>query len=500
MTPPRLPTVIRTTHRFTPDPRRVVAKPHLPGEEHYAPCTKSRVRVILERILAIPDDEASGIVAEVLSGFSHRHREFTRVLGHHFDLVSHHLDPHVAISEERRMLIGAYFTLEYAIEGAALFNPSMVPSPDQSGLPSAPGLEQRFIMSVRTVGEGHISSIGFRTGIIDERCNLTFDQVSNYATLGTRETPLYDKALFVAKIGELEASNEISTAVLEPLPARFTFAELNASLKTIDAIPAFAPVISFETTRIIHMLASSNYIASYPRESSISERVIFPAGPLENQGMEDARFVRFVHDDRSVVYYATYTAFDGVEVLPQLIDTTDFLSFRIGTLNGVEARNKGMALFPRLIDGKYCMLSRSDRENLYLMRSDNVRLWNETTLLQTPQQAWEFIQIGNCGSPIETDAGWLVLTHGVGPMRRYALGAMLLDLENPQRIIGQLRQPLMVPEPDEREGYVPNVLYSCGSMVHRDHLVIPYGFSDSGIRIALVRISELIEAMEGDQR
>lgn len=497
MTSTRHPTVIRTPHRFLPDPRRVVAKPHLPGEERFAPDDKSRVRVILERILEIPEDEISKLVADVLSGFGHRHRDFTRVLAQHFALVAHHLDPGTVLSEERRMLVGAFFSLEYAIEGAALFNPSMVPSPDQSGLPSAPGLEQRFIMSVRAVGEGHISSIGFRTGVIDERCNLTFDQVSNYATLGTRETPLYDKALFVAKIGELGAANEISAAVLDPLPARFTFDELNGSIKAIDANPAFAPLISFETTKIIHMLASSNYVATFPRESSLSERVIFPAGPLETQGMEDARFVRFVHDDRSVVYYATYTAFDGVEVLPQLIDTTDFLSFRVCTLNGIGARNKGMALFPRLIDGKYCMLSRSDRENLYLMRSDSVRFWNETTLLQIPQRPWEFIQIGNCGSPIETEAGWLVLTHGVGPMRRYALGAMLLDLKDPQRILGQLRDPLMVPEADEREGYVPNVVYSCGSMLHRDHVVIPYGFSDGGIRIALVKVAELVGAMVG---
>jgi predicted GH43/DUF377 family glycosyl hydrolase len=233
----------------------------------------------------------------------------------------------------------------------------------------------------------------------------------------------------------------------------------------------------------------------YPHDSPVSERVIFPAGPRETQGMEDARFVRFVHDDGSVVYYATYTAFDGLEVLPQLIETEDFVSFRVGTLNGTHARNKGMALFPRLIDGKYVMLARSDRENTYLMRSENVRYWNETVLLQSPAQPWELIQIGNCGSPIETEAGWLVLTHGVGPMRSYSIGAMLLDLEDPTRIIGHLAEPLMVPESDEREGYVPNVLYSCGSMVHRDHLVVPYGFSDGGIKIALIRMPDLIDRL-----
>ena len=486
--------VTRTTHRFLPDPRRVIAKPFLPGEEVYSPDGKSRVKMVLDRILAIPEDAVAGLLAEVLSNFAHRHRDFTQVLHHHFQSVAHHLDQGVMPSEERRLLIGAYFTHEYSIEAAALFNPSIVVAPDQGGLDPGGG-QQRFIMSVRAVGEGHISSIGFRTGVIDERCNLTFDQVSNYAITGMRQKPHYDKHLFGLKLAELGADNEIAAHVLNPLPDRFTFDELERSLALLDEKRVFPQVIAFETTKIIHLLASSNYMAVYPRESPVSERVIFPAGPRETQGMEDARFVRFVHEDGSVVYYATYTAFDGLEVLPQLIETADFVSFRVGTLNGSHARNKGMALFPRLIDGKYVMLGRSDSENTYLMRSDNVRFWNETQLLQMPQRAWELIQIGNCGSPIETEAGWLVLTHGVGPMRRYAIGVMLLDLEDPSRVIAHLPEPLLVPEPDEREGYVPNVLYSCGSMVHRDHLVLPYGFSDGGIKIALVRLPDLLELL-----
>jgi predicted GH43/DUF377 family glycosyl hydrolase len=211
--------------------------------------------------------------------------------------------------------------------------------------------------------------------------------------------------------------------------------------------------------------------------------------------MEDARFVRFVHDDGSVIYYATYTAFDGFEILPQLIETSDFLSFRVATLSGACAQNKGMALFPRLIDRKYTMLSRFDRENAYLMRSDNVRSWSETRMLRAPMRPWELIQIGNCGSPIETEAGWLVLTHGVGPMRRYAIGALLLDLQDPGNVIAHLPEPLLVPEEDEREGYVPNVLYTCGGMVHRDTLVLPYAFSDVGIKVALVRLPELIDRL-----
>ena len=487
--------ITRTTHRFLPDPRRVIAKPHLPGEEIYSPDGKSRVKVVLERILAIPEAEVASILAGVLGNFAHRHRDFTAVLRHHFQMVAHHLDQGVTPSEGQRLLIGAYFTHEYSIEAAALFNPSMVPAPDQSGLTGAPGSRQRFVMSVRAVGEGHVSSIGFRTGVIDERCNLTFDQVSHYAITGRRKKPVYEKDLFGSKLQELGAHNEITMLVLDPLPDRFTFDELDRSLASLDEKHVFPQVIAFETTKIIHLLASSNYLVVYPRESPVSERILFPAGPRETQGMEDARFVRFVHDDGSVVYYATYTAFDGLEVLPQLIETEDFASFRVGTLNGACAQNKGMALFPRLIDGKYTMLSRSDRENTYIMQSDNVRFWNDTQLLCTPDRAWELIQIGNCGSPIETEAGWLVLTHGVGPMRRYAIGAMLLDLQNPSRVISHLPEPLMVPEPDEREGYVPNVLYSCGSMIHLDHLILPYGFSDAGIKIAQIQLPDLLDLL-----
>jgi predicted GH43/DUF377 family glycosyl hydrolase len=470
----------------------VIAKPHLPGEETYSADGRSRVKVVMERILAIPDAEVAAILANVLSGFAHRHRNLTGILDHHFGMVAHHLGQGFALSEDRRRLLGAYFTLEYSIEAAALFNPSMVQAPDQSGL--TPG-QQRFIMSVRAVGEGHISSIGFRTGIIDDRNNLTFDQVSNYAVTGQRQRPLYDKSLFSAKLAELGAAEEVTGRVLDPLPDPFSFDELELALAPLAERGVFPQTIAFETTKLIHLLASSNYVAVYPPDSPISERVLFPAGPKETQGMEDARFVRFVHDDGSVLYYATYTAFDGLEVLPQLIETADFLSFRVTTLNGAYARNKGMALFPRLIRGKYMMLARSDRENNFVMRSENVRFWNETRVLQTPQRPWELIQIGNCGSPIETDAGWLVLTHGVGPMRRYAIGAMLLDLEDPSIVIAHLPEPLMVPEADERDGYVPNVLYSCGGMRHRDHLVLPYGFSDGGIKVALVRLPELLDRL-----
>lgn len=483
--------VTRTTHRLLPDPRRVIAKPYHPGEEHFTADGKSRVKQVMDRILSIPEAEAGGILEGVLADFAGRHRDFTRLLDEHFHLVAHHLEPDRTITETQRLLIGAYFTHEYSIEAAALFNPSIVPAPNQDGL--RPG-QQRFIMSVRAVGEGHISSIGFRTGVIDEHGVLSFEPASRYASLGHRESPLYVKSLFGSKLSELGASNEITAIVLDPLPEKFTFEALERQLASLGE-RGVDHAMAFETVKMIHLLASSNYLTVFPQQSDPSERVIFPAGPRETQGMEDARFVRFVHDDGSVMYYASYTAFDGFEILPQLIETDDFLSFRIATLNGACAQNKGMALFPRMIDGHYTMLARFDQENSYLMRSRNVRFWSDTVILRRPERPWEFIQIGNCGSPVETEAGWLVLTHGVGPMRRYAIGALLLDLEDPSHVIADLPDPLLVPNEEEREGYVPNVLYSCGVMAHGDRLVLPYGYSDVGIAIALIPLPELLDVL-----
>ena len=338
--------VIRTAHRLLPDARRVIAKPHLPGEEIFTPDGRSRVRVVLERIMAIPDEHVAAIVENVMRSFEHRHRDFAQVLHHNFQLVAHHLEqlPGASdeLSEERRLLIGAYFTHEYSFESAALFNPSIVlappPEKHQSGLAAG---QARFIMSVRAVGEGHISSIAFRSGVIDEQCTITFDPVSRFAMTGRRKQPHYDKHLFEVKLAELGANNEIATAAMAPLPERFTFEELEQSLAALNAKQIFPEVIAFETEKIIHLLASSNYLAVYPRESPISERVLFPAGPRETQGMEDARFVRFVDDDGSIEYHATYTAFDGREVLPQIISTEDFVSFRVSTINGSSAAAVG---------------------------------------------------------------------------------------------------------------------------------------------------------------
>jgi predicted GH43/DUF377 family glycosyl hydrolase len=295
-------------------------------------------------------------------------------------------------------------------------------------------------------------------------------------------------------LAELGANNELSTGVLERLDARFTLDELESSLIALESHGPPA-AISFETVKIIRVLASSNYVTTFPSDSRLSERVIFPAGPNETRGMEDARFVLFTDADGSTKYYATYTAYDGFSILPQLIETDDFVRFTVSTLNGAAAQNKGMALFPRTIGGKHFMLSRKDRENLHLSISSDVHQWDDVAELYRPQQPWELLQIGNCGSPIETEAGWLVLTHGVGPMRRYAIGALLLDPREPQRVLGHLPEPLIEPAEDERVGYVPNVVYTCGAIVHAGQLVVPYGFSDSGVAIASVPVPELLEAL-----
>jgi predicted GH43/DUF377 family glycosyl hydrolase len=465
----------------------VIAKLFLPGEQ-ISPDGQSRVELIVKRILAMSEDEMASTLAATQEQFDDRHNDLNRTLEANFDVVANKIDSPDELSTKQRLLIGAYFTHEYSIEAAALSNPSLVPAPDQSGL--NPG-EQRFVMSLRGIGEGHISSIEFRSGVIDANARITMDQPSSYATTGSRRPPIYDKHLFTTKLAELGALNDIADLCLKPLPERFTFEQLEAVITDVSRLgkPWLTTV---KATRTIHWLASSNYESTFAMESDISERVIFPGGPTESHGMEDARFVRFTHDDGSVVYYATYTAFDGFEILPQLIETPDFLSFRIATLNGERAQSKGMALFPRMIGGRYAALSRHDNENNYLMLSDEVRFWYDSEIIQVPVHPWELMQIGNCGSPLETEAGWLVITHGVGPMRRYSLGAILLDTDDPCLVIGHLKEPLLIPSDEERDGYVPNVVYSCGSMIHNGQLVLPYGFSDIGARIALLSVDDLL--------
>ena len=471
---------------FGPDPRRVIAKPFLPGEQVF-PDGYSRTRRVVDRVLAMSDDEVGETLRATLEQFGDRHRDLGGTLTRHFDLVAAHVDDPGNLDPERRDLIAAYFTHEYSVEAASLGNPSIVPGPDQSGLGAG---EQRFVASLRAIGEGHLSSIEFRSGVIDSESNITIDEPTPFVTAGDRRSAGYEKHLFRSKLTEMGVMNDIAALVLDPLPQKFTLEQVNAALadlaKTVDRS------LAIETARNIHWLASSNYALSFDARYPISERVIFPAGPTESRGMEDARFVRFVSDSGAVTYYGTYTAFDGFQILPQLIETPDFVSFRIATLQGGGARNKGIALFPRMIDGLFAALSRQDNENNYLMLSDDVRIWGKAERIQVPSRPWELMQLGNCGSPLETEAGWLVMTHGVGPMRRYSLGAILLDPDDPKRVIGHLDDPLLVPTGEEREGYVPNVVYSCGSMINGEDLILPYGYSDYGARVAVVSLADLL--------
>jgi predicted GH43/DUF377 family glycosyl hydrolase len=480
--------VTRSQQRLTPDPRRVIAKPYLPGEE-VIPGGDSRSGILMQRLLAIPESEVAGLLDRVIAAFGSRHRRYLELLEEHQSLVAHHIGRGTEISRERRLLIGAYFSHEYSVEAAALLNPSIVLAPNQSGC--APG-QARFVMSLRAVGEGHISSIEFRSGTIEASGELSFDPSGDHLVSGQRAAPTrYDKEQFQAKLSELGADNGLTQRILDRLEAHFTRPQLERALAWLEENGP-SQVIIHETIKMIRVLAASSYVTTFPADSKLSERVIFPAGPHETRGMEDARFVRFSERDGSVRYYATYTAFDGFEILPQLIETEDFVTFAISTLQGAAAQNKGMALFPRPVGGRYRMLSRKDRENLYLSTSDDVHFWNETHELHRPSEPWELLQIGNCGSPLETEAGWLVLTHGVGPMRTYAIGAILLDLNDPGRVIGRLKEPLLTADASEREGYVPNVLYSCGGIIHGNQLVLPYGFSDCGVSVARCPLPELL--------
>jgi predicted GH43/DUF377 family glycosyl hydrolase len=369
----------------------------------------------------------------------------------------------------------------------------LVPHPDQSHLDKG---SLRFIMSLRATGEGHVSSIVFRSGVLDSHNTFIFDPTSDYVeTPDVHLDPVYDRHFFRLKLKEMGAGNEITAHVLDHLPENFTYSGLKNKIDELLTNPVFPLARQNETFEIMYWLANSNYEMYFRPDHLISERVIFPVSKNESRGIEDARFVQFFDDNGEVTYYATYTAYNGLRILPQLIETKDFIKFNILTLNGKAVQNKGMALFPRKIDGRYVMLSRQDGENNRIMFSDNIHFWQKSEIIQEPTRPWEFIQIGNCGSPLETDEGWIVLTHGVGPMRQYCIGAMLLDLENPAKIIARLEGPLLAPREEEREGYVPNVVYTCGAIIHHNELVIPYGMSDFMSGMATVGVKELINCM-----
>ena len=477
--------VKRKTNKILGDTSRVISLLHLPDEKY-------RIAKIIQRILSLSKTAAKNLYAQTMVDFSGRHEDIGHIFERHLNEVKNYLPQDTMLSDVQRALIGAYFTKEYAIESAALFNPSIVPHPDQSHLKKG---SLRFVMSLRATGEGHVSSIVFRSGVLDRQNTFLFDPISDFVETPDRQLdPVYKRNPFQLKLDEMGVGNEITAHILNQLPEDFTYTELIEKIEILRAKPQFSEAHQKNTFREMCWLADSNYEVSFHADHRISERVIFPVSKNESRGIEDARFVQFFNDNGEVVYFATYTAYNGT-ILPQLIETKDFIKFNILTLNGNAVQNKGMALFPRKIAGRYAMLSRQDGENNHIMFSDNIHFWQESQIIQEPEYPWEFIQIGNCGSPLETDEGWIVLTHGVGPMRQYCIGAILLDLAKPTKVIARLEEPLLVPHEKEREGYVPNVVYSCGALIHNNELVIPYAMSDINSGIATVAVNELLNCM-----
>ena len=422
----------RQALHLRPDPARVVVRPFKPATEprDLNPTDKTRANHIVDRVMALDAASVADLLSEVLENFIGRHRNLLETFESRADEMEAAFTGHPPFTQDQRRLIGAYFMHEYSFEAAALFNPSIVPHPDQSGVAEG---ALRFILSLRAVGEGHVSSLTFRSGLVAADGNVSVDP-----------------------------------------PARL------ASIPKVRAL-------STEDTDRVEL--------NFNPEEDISERVIFPVLPSQSNGVEDARFVEF--DERGTkTFYATYTAYTGRSIRSEMIETQDFARFRMTPLRGDASRNKGMALFPRKIAGKYAMIARQDNENLYLIYSDDLYCWNGGEAILKPRFPWEFVQIGNCGSPVELDEGWLLLTHGVGPVRRYSIGAVLLDKKNPGKILARSREPLVRPEPSNREGYVPNVVYTCGAMRHKERIILPYAVSDTFCTVATMKIPALLESLQ----
>ncbi|MDQ1332119.1 MAG: hypothetical protein QG576_153 [Bacteroidota bacterium] len=487
-------TVIRKGIKFLPDPSRVIARFMYTSDE--------RSKNIIRNVLAMSDSEANTALSQVLRGYSRRHRNISLIFETHFNNLEHLFKElkikQNKIDQGRRALIGSYFTMEYSIESAAFFNPSIVEDPDQSGLATD---EKRVILSFRATGEGHVSSIVFRSGILNKNNDLITEPVGKMLAEAERiKRHVYNKNSFIKKLDEMsDFNNKISPVfVLEKLGDTFTYGELKCAVEATRKRRRLTPN-KISIINQMMWLARSHYELEFSLDSAISERVIFPTSSAEKNGIEDARFVKFTDEQGEVTYYATYTAYDGTTILPRLLETKNFYHFKALPLHGEIARNKGMALLPRKIKGKYAMLCRIDGFNNYIDYSDNINIWREARLIQKPKFPWDMVQVGNCGSPVETEEGWLIITHGVGPMREYVLGASLYELDNPEKEIGRLRTPLLAPNSEEREGYVPNVVYSCGSMIHNKNLVIPYGISDDASTYATVNLEELLNELKNSK-
>jgi predicted GH43/DUF377 family glycosyl hydrolase len=474
------------------DPDRVMARIFIPGQEELIR-GPSRARDVLVRLLAIPEAAVQATLQDVLDQFADRHRDLGDHLEQHFAALEYQVEGHHDLTPERRKLIGAYFTLEYAFESTALFNPSIVPHFDQSRVPAG---KLRIIMSLRAVGEGHISSLVFRTGLLSSDGHLEMDPVSPFATTRSRRHTVLKRG-FVQQVAiDRGIDSDDLQLVLGMLPDSFTPEDIDVTLAQLYSIHPREHPDGVDLTAVLHEIAQSSYEVAFDHELPLDELVLWPTSMDERRGMEDARFVRFIESDGTHTYRASYTGFNGVAVRTRILETHDFHVFSSMELTGDATANKGLAFFPRRVGGELLALARWDRESNSLATSEDGYHWHEKAQLQLPTQLWELVHLGNCGSPIETDEGWIVLTHGVGPMRRYCIGAMLLDLEDPSIVRASLPEPLLAPTEEERNGYVPNVVYSCGALAHKGTLVIPYGISDARTGLATVSITELMEAFK----
>jgi len=482
--------VVKITRKpiiFKPDAKRVIPRFFLPGDV-------PRAKLIIDMILTLSEEETGNLLDLVLKTFSRRHRNITQIFQKHF-----HQLPWERIEKNpddftpaQILLVGSYFTMEFSIESSAFFNPSIVEDPSQHHLEKG---QKRVIVSFRATGEGHISSIGFRSGIIDAKNNFSFASPSPLVDVPEHtKRHEYDKKDFTQKLEDINIEKDVIQMVMKDLNEKFIYGELKASIEScINNKNITSP--KKEVIKTITWLAESHYSIDFSLDTALSERIIYPTSYTESNGIEDARFVRFTYDNGDVIYYAPYTAYDGIRLVPKLIETENFYHFKITPLHGKYTKDKGLALFPRKIKGKYAMLSRLNGSSNFIMFSDKLHLWQSMKKIADPKYPWEFVQIGNCGSPLETEHGWLLITHGVGPVRTYSLGAVLLDLDDPTKIIGRLKKPLFYANDKEREGYVPNVVYSCGSMIHNGELIIPYGMSDYSSSIITINMSELMEEL-----
>ncbi|MEY3092871.1 MAG: hypothetical protein RLZZ269_1253 [Actinomycetota bacterium] len=483
---------VRTGIHMKADPSRVFARLFIPGQEDFG-ATQSRATAVLDRVLELDESEVEAALNDVLLRFGNRHDDIHYWLDLHAHRVTNRLDAPIRLSDNRWRLIGAYFTHEFSVEGAALTNPSVVRHPDQTDVERG---WCRFAMSARCIGEGHRSSIGFRTGVVSDLGDVVMDPVASDIDVGLHSEGYLRDVAFRGLLESMGDLGENAQRVLHQLGDVFHPSDLEEQLNRL-----VHDRDTYRNTEVtahhFRQIADRSYSVSFSADSHLSERVIWPQAQAEWRGMEDARFVEFDDPEMGRIYFATYTAFDGVDVAQQLLSTRDFLTFEITPVSGAAARGKGLAIFPRKVGGRFAALSRADRETNSITFSDHLEYWNESTAIQLPRRSWEVIQLGNCGSPIETSAGWLVMTHAVGPMRTYCISALLLDRHDPERVIGSLGTPLLVPSELEQDGYVPNVVYSCGSMRFENTLLIPFGIADQSIGVATAELDRVLDRLVG---